>query len=166
MTHRNETKLIAIRGRHDVFSTREFDAQRERVFKAWTTPELYTRWIGPRRLTTDIKTFDAKTGGSYRFIQKDQSGSEFAFHGVFHEVASPERIIYTFEYEGLPERGHAVLEAITFENLPGDRTRVTNRSVFLSIADRDHMLQTGMEQGMVESYERLDELLAEGQLED
>ncbi|MGZ4948491.1 MAG: SRPBCC domain-containing protein, partial [Halobacteriota archaeon] len=81
------------------------------------------------------------------------------FHGVNHEVLPPERIIDTFEFEGLPETGHVILQRATFEELPDDRTRLTSQSVFLSVEGRDGMLQSGMEQGINESYERLDELL-------
>ncbi|SNQ61713.1 SRPBCC domain-containing protein [Candidatus Methanoperedens nitratireducens] len=95
----------------------------------------------------------------WRYIHKDKDGNEYAFHGVYHEVTAPERLIDTFEFEGLPEKGHVTLETAKFEALPGDRTKLTAQVVFQSVADRDGMLQSDMEKGLNESYGRLDELL-------
>lgn len=156
---KNNTKITAEPGKQELFIIREFDAPRELVFKAFTDPELYAQWIGPRGLKTTIEIFEPKNGGSWRYIQKDQEGNEFAFHGVNHEVIPPERIIDTFEFEGLPETGHVILETAKFEALPGNRTKLTSQSVFQSVEDRDGMMQSGMEEGVNESYERLDELL-------
>jgi len=156
----NKTRMIAEPGKQDIFIVRELDAPREIVFKAFTDPKLYSQWLGPRRLTTEFERFESKNGGSYRFINKDEKGNEFAFHGVYHEVTAPERIIGTFEYEGLPEKGHVSLEVTTFEELPDGRTKLTTQDVFMSVADRDGMLQSGMEEGVNESYDRLEELLA------
>ena len=146
-------------GKQEILITREFDAPREIVFKANTDPKLYKKWIGPRRLNTTIDTFESKNGGSWRYIQKDSDGNEFAFHGVNHDVTTPKRIISTFEFEGLPESGHVILQTAKFEELSGNRTRLTSQSVFQSVEDRDGMLQSGMEMGVNESYDRLDELL-------
>ena len=95
----------------------------------------------------------------WRYTHKDKDGNEFGFHGVYHEVLAPERMIDTFEFEGLPEKGHVSLETAKFMELPGGRTRLTVQAVFQSVADRDGMLQSGAEAGINESYERLDELL-------
>jgi uncharacterized protein YndB with AHSA1/START domain len=159
MTKNNPTKVTAESGKQEIIITREFDAPRELVFKAFTDPELYVQWIGPRGLTMTLETFESRNGGSWRYIQKDAGGNEFAFHGVNHEVLSPERIIGTFEFEGLPEKGHVILQTARFEALPGNRTKMTSQSVFQSITDRDGMLQSGMEEGVNDSYDRLDELL-------
>ena len=156
---KNKTTIAAEPGKQELFITREFDAPRELVFRAYTEPEIYAQWLGPRDLTTTFDVFEPVSGGKYRFIQKDQDGNEFSFHGVTHEVLAPERIIGTFEFDGLPEAGHVVLETTRFETLPGNRTRVTSQSVFQSVADRDGMVQSGMEHGVVEGYERLDEIL-------
>ena len=153
------TKITAEPGKQEIIIEREFDAPRELVFKAFTDPELYVQWIGPRGLTMTLETFEPKNGGSWRYIQKDADGNEYAFHGVNHEVLSPERIIGTFEFEGLPEKGHVILETARFEALPGNRTKMTSQSVFQSVVDRDGMLQSGMEEGVNDSYDRLDELL-------
>lgn len=157
----NSVKIVAEPGKQELFITREFEAPRELVFKAFTDPELYKQWIGPRELTTEIDVFESVNGGSWRYIQKDPEGNEFAFHGVNHEVLPPERIIGTFEFEGLPESGHVILQTLKLESLPGNRTRIIDQSVFQSVEDRDGMLQSGMEIGVNESYQQLDELLEE-----
>lgn len=155
---KNKTAISVEPGKQELFITREFDAPRELVFKAHTDPNLFAQWLGPRGLTTNLETFEPAHGGKWRFIQKDADGNEFAFHGVFHEV-SPERIVQTFEFEGLPESGHVILEILEFESLPNNRTRLTSQSVYRSVADRDGMVQAGMETGVVEGFERLDEIL-------
>jgi uncharacterized protein YndB with AHSA1/START domain len=159
MTKLNKTNVTAEPGKQEILITREFDAPRELVFRAFIDPELYVQWVGPRDLTMTLETFEPKSGGSWRYTHRDKEGNAYAFHGVNHEVKAPERIIGTFEFEGLPESGHVTLETARFEALPGDRTRLTIQSVFQSVADRDGMLQSGMEEGMNESYDRLEELL-------
>ncbi len=159
MTHQNLTKIVAEPAKQELIVTREFDAPRELVFRAFTDPDLYVQWIGPRRLTTRLELFEPRNGGSWRYIQTDQNGNTFAFHGVYHEVLPPERIIGTFEFEGLPETGHVLLQTARFEELPENRTRLTAHSVFQSMEDRDGMMQADMEKGVKESYERLEELL-------
>ncbi len=156
----NKTKIIAEPGKQEIFIVRELEAPRELVFKTFTDPELYSQWLGPRRLTTTFEKLESKNGGSYRFINEDEKGNKFAFHGVYHEVLAPERIIGTFEFEGLPEKGHVSLEITKFEELPGGRTKLTTQDVFMSVADRDGMIQSGMEEGVNDSYDRLEELLA------
>lgn len=159
MAKNNKTKITAEPGKQEIFITRDFNAPRELVFKAFTDPKLYTKWLGPRELTTTLERFEPKNGGSWRYIQKDKDGNEYAFHGVTHEVTVPERIIGTFEFEGLPEKGHVALETSRFETLPGNRTKLVSQSIFQSVADRDGMVQSGMEKGVNDSHERLDELL-------
>ena len=159
MTKNNPTKITAEPGKQEIIITREFDAPRELVFKAFTDPELYTQWLGPRELIMTLEIFEPRNGGSWRYIHRDQEGNEYAFHGVNHEVTAPERIIGTFEFEGLPEKGHVILETAKFEELPGNRTKLTSQSVFQSVEDRDGMLQSDMEEGVNDSYDRLAELL-------
>jgi uncharacterized protein YndB with AHSA1/START domain len=159
-TTRNRTQLTALPGRQEIIFTRAFDAPRELVFKAFTDPKLYVQWMGPRDLVITLEKFEPWSGGSWRYIHRDKDGNSFGFHGVNHEVSAPERIIGTFEYEGLPETGHVSLESAYFETLPGGRTKFTGHSVFLTVEDRDGMLQSGMEEGMNESFDRLVELLA------
>lgn len=160
MTRKNKTTITSEPGKQEIFITREFDAPRELVFKAFTDPKLYTQWLRPRGFNMTLEKFESRNGGSWRYIHKDQDGNEYAFHGVYHEVTAPERIIDTFEFEGLPEKGHVVLETARFAVLPGDRTKLTSQSVFQSVADRDGMLQSNMERGVNESYDHLDEILA------
>jgi uncharacterized protein YndB with AHSA1/START domain len=155
---KNKTTITAEPGKQEVFIKREFDAPRELVFKAFTDPKLFVQWLGPREFTMKLETFEPRSGGRYRYIHKDKEGNEFGFHGVFHEM-SEELMIQTFEFEGLPEAGHVTLDTMRLEELSGNRTRITVQSVFQSISDRDGMIRSGMERGLNEGYERLDELL-------
>lgn len=157
----HRTHITAEPGKQELFIESEYDAPRELVFQAYTDPELYVRWLGPRELTMDLETFEPRSGGMWRYVEKDKDGNEYRFHGVIHEVLPPERIIDTFEYEGLPESGHVALQTARFEALPGDRTKVTAQAVFQSVADRDGMIESGMERGVNDSFDRLTELLAE-----
>jgi uncharacterized protein YndB with AHSA1/START domain len=100
---------------------------------------------------------DVRPGGSWRFIIRNSDGSETAFRGTYREVIPPERVVQTFEWEGMP--GHVSVETATFE-AAGDRTKVTTTSLFHTSEERDGMLESGMERGLHETYARLDELLA------
>jgi uncharacterized protein YndB with AHSA1/START domain len=106
-----------------------------------------------------VETFEPKNGGSWRYILKDQDGNEYAFHGMYHEVTAPKRIIETVELEGIPEKGHVILRTHKFEALLGSRTKLTMQIVCQAVADRDAMLQPDYEKNVNESYDRLDELL-------
>jgi len=143
-------------GKQDVTVTRIFDAPRELVFKACTDPNLISKWWGPRNLTTTIERLEGKTGGSWRFIQRDAEGHEFGFHGVYHEIKRPERTVETFEFEGMP--GHVSMNIATLEDV-GGKTRLTVHSIFQSVEDRDGMVNSGMQRGMEEGYDRLEELV-------
>lgn len=156
-THRNETQIVADPTLPTIELVREFEAPPAAVFRAHTDPELVVQWLGPRRLTMHIETYDARSGGSYRYLHRDTDGTEYAFHGVFHEVRPNERIVQTFTFEGFPDG--VSLETATFEDL-GARTRVRMISVMDSLEARDAMIASGMETGVREGYERLDELLA------
>ena len=136
---------------------REFDAPRDHVFAIYTDPELVPEWWGPRGTTTIVDVMDVRAGGSWRFVARESDGSETAFRGTYREVTPPERIVQTFEWEGMP--GHVSVETAEFEDL-GDRTRVVTTSTFHTTEERDGMLGSGMEGGMNETYQRLDELLA------
>jgi len=159
MKKNNKTRVVAEPGKLVIFITREFDAPRELVFKAHIDPELYVKWLGPRGYTMKLEKFEPRSGGAWRYIHKDKDGHEFAFHGVNHEVLFPERLIGTFEFEGLPEKGHVEMDTAKFEELPEGRTKLTVQAVYQSVADRDGMISSGMEKGVSEGYERLDELL-------
>ena len=145
-------------GKQDITSTIVLDAPRELVFKAYTDPELFAKWWGPRRYKNEIDKFESRPGGSWRVVQVGTDGSRHAFRGVNHDVVAPERICATFEYEGFP--GHVALQTATFEAL-GNKTRLVAHIVFDSVMDRDGMVASGMQEGSDESMDRLAELLAE-----
>lgn len=153
----SKMQLSAEPGRHDMTVTRVFDAPRELVYKAWTDPEAIPQWWGPAYLTTTVDKMEVRKGGIWRFVQRDASGNEYAFNGVYHEALAPERLILTWEWEGMP--GHVLMETVTFEEEPGGKTKVTDSSVFQTVEDRDGMLQSGAEEGLV-MYDRFAELLA------
>lgn len=106
-----------------------------------------------------IEKFEPRSGGAYRYIHIDEKRNEFGFHGVNYEVLFPERLIGTFEFEGLPEKGRVELDTAKFEELPGKRTKLTVHAVYQTVLDRDGIIASGMEKGVSEGYERLDELL-------
>ncbi len=137
--------------------TREFDAPPAKVFRAHADPELVVRWLGPRGVDMRIDHMDCRTGGSYRYVHESQ-GQEYGFHGSFHEVRPGELIVQTFTFEGVPDG--VALERLVFEDLGDGRTRLTSTSLVDSFEGRDAFLASGMEVGVREGYERLDEVLA------
>jgi uncharacterized protein YndB with AHSA1/START domain len=151
------TQIIAEPGVPQIVITREFDAPRELLFRAFTDPELLVQWLGPRSMTMIIDHFDFRDGGTWRFVHRDGDGNEYGFRGVHHGTPSLEGIVRTFEFEGAP--GHVSLETATFEER-GGKTLLRTNSVFQSVEDRDAMVQSGMESGVNDSMERLDELVA------
>jgi uncharacterized protein YndB with AHSA1/START domain len=153
-----KTEYVIEPGKQDITSTIVLDAPRELVFKAYTDPELFAKWWGPRRYRNEIDKFESRAGGSWRVVQVGADGSRHGFRGVNHDVVAPERICATFEYEGFP--GHVALQTATFEAL-GNKTRLVAHIVFESVMDRDGMVASGMQEGADESMERLAELLAE-----
>ena len=151
------TQIIAEPGVPQIVITREFDAPRELLFRAYTDPELLVQWLGPRRMTMTVDRLENRDGGSWRFIHRDADGNEFGFHGVIHGTPSPEGIVRTFEFEGFP--GHVSLETLTLEER-GGKTLVHTNAIYQSVEDRDGMIQSGMEAGVNDSMERLEELVA------
>jgi uncharacterized protein YndB with AHSA1/START domain len=139
--------------------TREFDAPRSKVFRAHTDPELVRRWLGPRGLEMTVDRWDCRTGGEYRYIHS-RGDEEYGFHGSFHEVRPEEVIVQTFTFEGMPDS--VALERLVLTDLGDGRTRLVATSLADSFEARDAMVASGMEHGIVEGYERLDEVLAEG----
>ena len=158
-TTRHQTEIVADPDVPLVRITREFDAPPEKVFRAHTDPELLVQWLGPRDVTMEIDRFDCRTGGSYRYVHR-RDGEEYGFHGCFHEVRPSELIVQTFTFEGFPDG--VALEKLVLEDLGDGRTRLTATSLVDSFEGRDAFLATGMETGVVEGYERLDEVLARG----
>jgi len=160
ITKSNQATITAEPGMKEIFIIQEFDFDRELVFKAFTDPYLYAQWIGQKGLATKIELFEPRNGGSYRFLQKDKNGKVVAFHGVYHEVLTPVRIISTMEYEGLSTKGHVELDTVKFDLLPGNRTKLIIQEIFQTDEDRDGMMNDGLEKGINEGFERLEELLS------
>ncbi|MGW1887703.1 SRPBCC family protein [Streptomyces sp. NPDC001970] len=154
---RNETQIVVDPALPTILIIREFDASPGRVFRAYTDPDLVVQWLGPRRLTMRIDDYEARSGGSYRYVHREGDGTEYGFRGVFHEVRLNERIVQTFAFDGFPDG--VSLETTAFEDL-GGRTRVTTKSLMDSIEARDSMIKSGMQRGVREGHERLDELLS------
>ncbi len=142
--------------------TRDFTATSAQLVRAHTDPQLFARWVGPDDLATEIDYWDARTGGSWRFVQHREGAhgvETFAFHGCFHEV-SDTRLVQTFTWEGQPDG--VSLDTLVFEDLGGGRTRLHGRSLVDGFAVRDAILASGMERGMAEGYAKLDALLEQG----
>ncbi|HEX5532704.1 MAG TPA: SRPBCC family protein [Actinomycetales bacterium] len=135
---------------------REFDAPPDKVFRAHVDPDLIVQWLGPRGLEMDIDHYDCRTGGSYRYIHR-RGEEQYGFHGSFHEVRPNDLIIQTFTFEGAPDG--VSLDRLVLEDLGDGRTRITGTSLVESFETRDAILASGMEVGVREGYERLDELL-------
>jgi uncharacterized protein YndB with AHSA1/START domain len=138
--------------------TRDFRATPEQLFRAHTDPVLFAQWVGPRSLDTRIEHWDARTGGSWRFVSV-RDGVEFGFRGCFHDMR-PDRIVQTFTFEGDPDG--VALETLWFEDVGDGRTRLHAQSLVDSFESRDAWLSSGMETGVNEGYAKLDGMLADG----
>jgi len=152
----NELTIDAPTGVPQVTMRREVDAPRELVFRAFTEPDLLKQWLGPRRLTMKIDRFEARDGGRWRYLHREEDGTEYGFHGVFHGDPTPDQMVQTFEFEGAP--GHVSLDSARLEERDG-RTTIHMNSVFQSVEARDAMVASGMADGVREGFEQLDELL-------
>jgi uncharacterized protein YndB with AHSA1/START domain len=153
----HETTIEADPAMPTITITREFDAPAALVFRAHAEPELVVQWLGPRDHPMVIDHFDFRTGGAWRY-HTDAGGAPIHFYGSFHEVRPGERIVQTFTFDGEPDG--VSLETMTFEDLGDGRSRIVGRSVVESLEIRDMILASGMEVGVVEGYEQMDELLA------
>lgn len=136
---------------------RTFDAPVADVYRAHTDPDLIVRWLGPRGLEMELDQWDCRTGGSWRYVHRSD-GQEHWFRGCFHELRPDELIVQTFTYEGVPDG--VALERLELHDLGDGRTRLVATSLVDSFEGRDQFLASGMEDGIIQSYERLDELLA------
>ncbi len=157
MTTTHETEITLDPDVPLVRITREFDAPPEKVFRAHTDPDLVVQWLGPRDIEMRIDHFDCRTGGSYRYLHT-RGDEEYRFRGCFHDVRPHELIVQTFTFEGFPDG--VALERLVFEDLGAGRTRLVATSLVDSFEGRDAMVSSGMEEGIRQGYERLDEVLA------
>jgi uncharacterized protein YndB with AHSA1/START domain len=139
---------------------RKFNATPEQLFRAHTDPQLFARWAGPNGMHTRIEEWDARSGGSWRYVST-RDGQQYAFRGCFHDVR-PDRIVQTFTFEGQPDG--VALETLWFENLDDGRALLRTQSLVDSFEDRDAWLASGMETGVNEGYAKLEEMLADGTL--
>jgi uncharacterized protein YndB with AHSA1/START domain len=153
----NVRTVTATAGEQTISFSREFEAPAAQVFEAHIDPALVARWIGPRGTNLTFRDWDARTGGSWSYIVAGLGG-EWAFHGSFHEVTAPSRLVQTFEFDNEP--GHPSLEVFQFVDLVGGRSRINGLSVFLSVEDRDAVVGD-LDKGRDEDFDRLDELLAQ-----
>lgn len=156
-TTTNALTVTAPEGVQYVDFVREFDAPVAAVFRAHAEPDLVKQWLGPDGYDVEIERFNFVTGGGYRYIHRAPDGEEYAFNGVFHVVRPNDFAIQTFEYEGFPDA--VSIESMRFEDLGDGRTRLVGHSVYPSQEARDGMVSSGMERGMTEGYNRLDQLL-------
>jgi uncharacterized protein YndB with AHSA1/START domain len=154
--HRNETTIEADPLVPLVRITREFDAPLAKVFRAHVDPDLVAQWLGPRDLEMSVDHWDCRTGGSYRYLHR-RADEEYGFHGCFHEVRPDGVIVQTFTFEGFPDS--VALERLTLTDLGDGRTRLVATSLVDSFEARDAFLAGGMETGVREGYEKLDDLL-------
>lgn len=141
-----------------VIIERVFDAPRELVWKAITDPDSIPQWWGPKNLTTTVEKMEVKPGGGWRYIHRDKDGNEYAFNGVYREIDPPKLISTTFNFEGIPG-DHELVETLTLEDFEEGKTKVTNTTVYANAEDLDGMVNSGMEAGATESWERLAELM-------
>ena len=151
------TRIDAPTGVPFIDVTREFEAPRDLVFRAYSDPDLLIQWLGPRKYTMKLEAWEPRDGGTWRYSHSDEDGNSFGFHGVFHGDQTPAGKLQTFEFDGWP--GHVSLEKVTFEEHDG-KTVVHTHSVYQTVEARDGMVESGMEEGMNDGYDRLDELLA------
>jgi uncharacterized protein YndB with AHSA1/START domain len=138
--------------------SRDFNGTPEQLFRAHTDPALFAQWVGPSAMQTRVVEWDARSGGSWRFVST-RNGEEYGFRGCFHEVR-PDRIVQTFTFEGQPDG--VALETLWFEDLGNGRSRLRTQSLVDSFESRDAWLASGMEVGVNEGYAKLEEMLADG----
>jgi uncharacterized protein YndB with AHSA1/START domain len=159
MTEGTTNKLVVTTpGDREIHAERVFDAPRARVFATYLDPELIPQWWGPHGTETTVDRFEAEAGGAWRFVVRNSDGTETAFRGTIREIVPPERIVQTFEWEGMP--GHVSVDTAVFEDLGDGRTKLISTSIFHTTEERDGMVESGMEGGMAETLDRLEELLA------
>ena len=137
---------------------RVFEAPRELVFKTVSDPKLIPQWWGPAQFETKIDKMDFKVGGEWRFVQVGKDGQEFAFHGVYKEIIVNEKISDTFNFEPIGP-GHELLETMVLQDLGNGQTKMTSTAKYNSLQDLEGMVNSGMESGATEGWERLAQLV-------
>ena len=155
-----DTTTLTLPSDTEIVITRVFDAPPPLVFAAWTKPEHVRNWWGLRGTHLAVCEIDLRPGGAYRFVERDPDGNDFPFEGEFREIEPPSRLVYTQAYDVEPYAGHPAVMTITFEARAGGKTLMTNTSVYESREFRDGLIESGMEWGMRETLDRLEELLA------
>ena len=158
MTKATETTIEADPKLPIIRMTRDFAATPQQLLRAHTDPVLFAQWVGPNAMGTRIEHWDARTGGSWRFVQVEE-GAEYGFRGCFHEIR-PDRIVQTFTFDGEPDG--VALETLWFHDLGDGRTRLRTQSLVDSFEARDAWLASGMEVGVNQGYAKLDRMLADG----
>lgn len=152
----SKTTIHAERGTQNIIISRDFQAPRALVYRAFTNPATVPDWWGPSSMETIVDVMDVRRGGSWRYIHRDSEGNEYAHNGVYHECTEPERLVNTYEFEGAPGCG---IVTVTFEELPGGATRLTETTVYPSEQIRDAVIESGMSEGVIELMDRLEQLL-------
>jgi uncharacterized protein YndB with AHSA1/START domain len=155
MSTRNS--IAATSANIEMAMTRNFNAPPELIFKAYIDQNLIPQCWGPKRLATSVVKIDVRPGGIWRFVQRDSDGNEYIFNGTYHEILPPRWLVYTFEFEGMP--GHVTVETVTFEEEHNAKTKLTSKSFFQTVEDRDIMVNLRVGGGVAESMDRLSKLL-------
>lgn len=155
---RSQPRIEALPNNNEIIITYIFEGPRDLVFKIYTDPNLISQWWGPRRLTTTVEKMEVEPGGEWRYIQRDEEGNEYIFSGVYREIVPTERLVYTFNFEAMPN--HESVQTEIFEEYNGG-TKLISNVLFQSVEDRDGMLKSGMEEGIMEINDRLNALLKE-----
>lgn len=172
----SEPGLVTHPAEREFVISRTFDAPRDLVFRAWTEPQHLSRWWGPRIMTTSACELDARPGGAYRITMRSPEGEEYPMKGVFREIVRPERLVMTMDCSEHPPAWHDLIKpnrakddvnpagemlcTVTFEDLNG-KTKVTVRMLLSSAEVRTNMVKMGMNEGWSQSFDRLEELLAQ-----
>ena len=159
---KHSTQPMAEPGQLDFFITRVFAAEHQKVFAAFSQPDLLQRWFMPKQASLNIHYMTCQTGGAFHMSHQGPQGAQFGFRGVYHEVLPHHKIIKTSEFEGLPQKLEPVLEITTFESISAKQTKVTIHTLCPSAAYRDAMIQANMEPILQMTHGQLDELLAGG----
>jgi uncharacterized protein YndB with AHSA1/START domain len=152
----NGTAKVTLPTDEQILITREFDAPRRLVYQAWTTPELVKRWWSSKRGEVTVAEIDLRVGGSWRHVMVTESGAEVGFHGEYHEIVPNERIVFTEFYEGVPD-GEPGMNTLTLDESDG-RTLLTLLSEYPSKEVRDLVIESGMEAGMQDGMDLLEEV--------